>query len=305
MIEYYSKLSSKERLKKIQTPKKDILVKAINPDESEIDYLCKNFGIKRDLIQDGLDIHEIPRIEEEKKKAYFFVTAPTSKIENESTSSFLIIVSGDFIIFISRYDLEIFDRILVSKNTMTNKNRRILLQILLFISNSYNSKIRDILKEVKKNRKNLKNLNEKDILNLVLQEDLLNDYNSSFSPLIGLHSVMIKLKSLDFEISEKEFIEDLIIDLNQTLNSCISALKSITNMRDYYSTTVSNNLNKILTVLTIFTVMLSIPAAIFGFYGMNIRLPFQNNPYINFFILAGIFVIWVFIIFIFKKKKLF
>ncbi len=102
---------------------------------------------------------------------------------------------------------------------------------------------------------------------------------------------------------EKEFIEDLLVDLNQSFEICKSALKGLSNMRDYYSTTLTSNLNRVITLLTFFTVFLTIPAVISSIYGMNIALPLQDNPSL----FAGLFVlvlgIWAVLLFIFKKLK--
>jgi len=304
MIEYFKRVNRGIQIQKQRDYSKDCWIKVVNPDEKEIDFLVEKFNLEKDLIIDGLDVYEIPRIEEENKKAYFFITVPTSKVENEYTSSFLIIISKDLFITISKNDLEIFNKISNAKNFLTNKRMRGLLQILLFLSNDYNSRIRAILKEVKKDRKKIRNLNKQDILNLVLQEDILNDYLSSFSPLINMHSMMLRLHAIKFKESEKEFIEDLIVDLNQTLNSCKSALKSITNMRDYYSTTLSHSLNKIITILTVFTILLTIPTVLSGIYGMNIKLPFQNHTGIFEILIGIIILIWAIILIVFKKSKI-
>ncbi len=304
MITYYKRLVRKGELKKLESYAKDCWINVTDPNENEIDFLVDNFSLEKDLLLDGLDIYEIPRIEEVGGKVYIYLTVPTSKIANEYTSSFLIIFSKNIFITISKSSLEIFDRIMNSKNFLTNKRIRILLQMLLFLSNSFSVKIRNILKEVKKDRRNIKNLKDKDILDLVIQEDILNDYLASFSPLIHMHAMMLKLKSVKFIENEKEFIEDLIVDLNQTLTSCKSTLKTISNMRDYYQTTLSNSLNQILKILTIFTVFLTIPTVISGIYGMNISLPGQGLGNI-FWILVGLIIgIWGIILIIFKKVKI-
>ena len=253
-----------------------------------------------------MDIHEIPRIEEEGKKAYVFLTIPTSKVVNEYTSSFLIIISNNYFITISKNNLEIFDKIInAQRDFLTNNKTRSLLQILLYLSNSYSVRIRNILKEVKKDRRNIRTLKNKDILDLVLQEDILNDYLSSFSPLLHIHGMMLRIKAIRFKEDEKDFIEDLIVDLNQTLTSSKTTLKTISNMRDYYQTTISNSLNKILKVLTIFTVFMTIPAVLSGIYGMNIRLPLQDVGNV-FWLLSGIVVlVWAIALAGLKKWKIF
>jgi magnesium transporter len=304
MISYYKKIERKRKLKKLAQYEKDCWVDVIDPNEDELKALSEKFNLDKDLLQDGLDIHELPRIDEDKGKAYIYVTLPSYKIPNEYTASFLIIVSKNDLITVSKSNLEIFNKIIsTKKDFLTNNPTRSLLQILLYTSNSYSLKIRGIMKEVKKDRRRIKHLKQQDILDLVLQEDILNDYLSSFSPLIQIHGQMLKLKSVKFKEDEKDFIEDLIVDLNQTLISCKTGLKTITNMRDYYQTTLSNNLNKTLSILTIFTVFLTIPAVVSGIYGMNIALPFQQTKHIFWMLLGIVMLIWGIAIIFLKKAR--
>ncbi len=294
----------KKGLEKMNGYSKGCWINVVDPNDEEVEFLVDKFNLEKDLLLDGLDIYELPRIDEEDRKAYIYLRMPTSRVTNEYTSSFLVIISKDVFITVSNSKLELVEKIVKTrKDFLTNNVTRSLLQILLFLSNRYNLKIRKILKEVKKDRRNIGNLRDSDILDLVLQEDTLNDYLGSFTPLISLHSSMLRLKSIKFREEEKEFIEDLIVDLNQTLSSSKSALRTISNMRDYYSTTLSNNLNKTLKILTMFTVFLTIPTLLASIYGMNVSLPYQGHPAI-FEILGGIVVlVWLIIFVGFKKAK--
>ncbi|MCK9595718.1 hypothetical protein M0R19_00850 [Candidatus Pacearchaeota archaeon] len=303
MIEYYSG-GGKEKLVKLNRFSSDSWVKVINPESEEIDFLIDKFNLDRTLLMDGLDLYEIPRIEEEEKNIYIFLRVPTSKIENESTSSFLLIITKNNLITISYENLELFNELFNSKQFITKRKLNCLLQILFYVFRSFNLNVRRILKEVKRDKKNIKKLKESDILDLVLQEDMFNDYLFSFSPLIDIYNQILKIKSLKFSENEKESIEDLVVDLNQTFNTCKVALKTISNMRNYYSTTLTNNLNRIITILTIFTIFLTIPAVISSIYGMNIILPFQDIKGIFFFLTGVTLLIWGIIFFVFKKNKL-
>ena len=305
MIEYYKRLNKGEKLKKVKSFSVGCWINIIDPSNDEVKFLVEKFKLEEDLIYDGLDIYEVPRIEEENKKSYFFISFPTSMIKNDYVSSFLIILSKNYFMTISKFKLEIFEKFSDSKkNLLTNKITTTLLKIFFFLSNSYNDKIRGILKNVKQNRNRIKRLKEKDVLDLVLQEEILNDYLSNLSSLDPLYRALFKLRLIKFEENEKEFIEDLLIDLNQTINSCKITLKTIKNMRDYYQTTLSNNLNKILSVLTIFTVFLTIPAVLSGIYGMNIQLPFQNINGIFWILIGFIFCIWTIAVVFLKKLKI-
>ena len=288
---HYKKLRITQPFQKLSHFDKNSWVDVVNPDDNEINFLVDKFKLERDLVIDGLDVHEIPRVEDEAGNVYIYLRAPTSKVIDASTSSFLIILGRDFLMTLSRTDLEMFDWILKKrKDFLTHDKVDFLSRILSILSQDYNDKVRAILKQVRKEKRQIVELNNKDILNLVLQEDILNDYLSSFSPLISLHASLLKKRSLKFDEDERELIEDLVVDLVQTYNLCKAALRTLTNRRDYYSTALSNNLNKILKILTVFTIFLTIPAIFAGVYGMNVALPFQDSSNI-FLLLVGIVVI--------------
>ena len=68
---------------------------------------------------------------------------------------------------------------------------------------------------------------------------------------------------------------------------------------DAYSSIISNNLNVDVRRLTLVTIVLSVPTFIASFYGMNIDLPFQQNPFAVVYValisaLLSILVAWYF-----------
>ena len=73
---------------------------------------------------------------------------------------------------------------------------------------------------------------------------------------------------------------------------------------DAYASVVSNNLNIIMKVLTVLTIIMTIPNIIFGFYGMNIeggRIPGDFVWWIPLAIsVGGCFFAW----YMLKKKNL-
>ena len=47
---------------------------------------------------------------------------------------------------------------------------------------------------------------------------------------------------------------------------------------DAYASIISNNLNSVMKTLTSITIVLAVPTMISSFWGMNVKLPFENNP---------------------------
>ena len=303
MIEYYKKLKSKDQIKKIDKFEEGCWVSMINPDEKEINELVEKFNLSKENVIDGLDIHENSRFEIDRTKTYIYLTAPTNKIPHENDSSFLIIYGKKQLITISKTNLEIFEKILDEKSKFISftisKN---LVRILFLVSRLFEDSVRKIRKEIRKNRTEVSKLKNKDIEKLISYEDKLSDYFSSFNATIHTYTRILRSKLMKFIKKDEETIEDLIIDLNETLGLCEQTLKTISNMRTYYSTKLSNDLNKTVTILTLVTIFISIPTLIAGIYGMNIILPFQESPHI--FGILMILILAVVAIFFTVLKKI-
>ena len=60
--------------------------------------------------------------------------------------------------------------------------------------------------------------------------------------------------------------------------------------REIYSSYIGNNMNITMKVLAAATILITVPNMIFGFYGMNVKLPLQDT---GFWALVIIFVIMV------------
>lgn len=298
MITYYSSKNNELNETKIYTP--GCWTKVFDPTKEDIAKIIKQFNLSAPMIADGLDIYELPRVEEEEKKVYIYLRIPTKKVDNP-TGSFLLILHEKGIITISTKDLEIFEELI--KKPAPKNNAQWATTFFSLTSRMFNLDVRKILKEISSEKKQMNNLNNNDLIELIKKEDTLNDYLSSFPLLIETDKKLVKTKLLKLNEKDREEIEDLEIDLEQTLSNCRFVLKNISNMRDYYSTTLSGNLNKILTVLTVFTVLLTIPTTISGIYGMNIALPGQSFQNIFWFLAILVMIIWAILLIILRWKK--
>ncbi len=304
MIKYLLKKKDEREFTPVKDYSKGCWVRVINPTDEEINFLTKEFNLSKDNLIDGLDIHENPRFEIEDKKVYIYLNAPTENIASEYDSSFLVIYSADLFVTVSKYPLEIIEKLSQTKNpTEKISFSRILLKLLFLSSRMFELSVRKTLRNTKKNKKDLNKLTDRDIVGLIREEDKLNQYISSFGAMIQTYRRVLRDKTIKLFKKDEDILEDLIIDLNETLTLCGNTLKSISNMREYFSTKLSNDLNKKVTILTLFTIFLTIPTLIAGVYGMNIILPSQTSP--NILVILGLTVVglWALMFVILKRSK--
>lgn len=302
MITYYKRNISQTHLVKLDSYTSGSWVKVIHPSEKDLLKISKEYHLELDLLEDGLDQNELPRIEIENGTYYIYLKTP---IKNTNTlNTLLIIIGTSFLMTISKNEVETLKSLGENKTQIyTTQRFKSLIKILSEINDETEKKVTSIVKNVQIKKNATKKLNEKDLEVLLEYEDFLNNLASMYNYTSMLYSKMIK--NMKFYDEDKESLEDLIVESEQGLNLCKNSLKSISNITNYYSIILSNNLNRTIKILTLFTILINIPAAIAAIYGMNVSLPFDNNPFIFFYILGFIiFLIAIFLAFI-KKKNIF
>ena len=104
---------------------------------------------------------------------------------------------------------------------------------------------------------------------------------------------------------DEDLLEDVIIENRQALEMANIYSGILNSTMDTFSSVISNNLNSVMKALATVTIVMSIPTMIASFYGMNVPLPGQNQPY-GFLVVLGIALMIASIVaIIFRKKDLF
>jgi len=102
--------------------------------------------------------------------------------------------------------------------------------------------------------------------------------------------------------TDKEIIHQLHNDIIQLIDENNLYHERLTGVLDAYLSKQSNDLNEIMKSFTVIASLILLPTLIAGAYGMNLILPFRDHPY-GFWILLGIMVSAVILMFFFFKKK--
>lgn len=101
--------------------------------------------------------------------------------------------------------------------------------------------------------------------------------------------------------SEKEELEDAIIEAKQLVEMTKLSSEILQQLSSTYNNVLNNNLNDTMRILTVLSVLLTIPTIITGFFGMNMPLPLEHNAsgwIITIFISV---VLWFSLSLIFRK----
>ena len=104
---------------------------------------------------------------------------------------------------------------------------------------------------------------------------------------------------------DAEMLDDVIIEFQQAIEMTSISNNILTQMMGAYASIINNNMNRVIKFLTIITITISIPTLIASLYGMNIKIPAQDNPHMFSYILLTCFVLCSGVIFFFMKRKWF
>ena len=116
---------------------------------------------------------------------------------------------------------------------------------------------------------------------------------------------MMRMPLMTSAPDASELLEDVMIENRQAMEMCTIYRDILAGIMDAYASVISNNLNIVMKVLTSLTVVMSIPTIFSSLWGMNVKVPFGDNPY-GFYIVVGFSILVAIVAFIFLwRKKMF
>lgn len=125
-------------------------------------------------------------------------------------------------------------------------------------------------------------------------------FKPQMSVLIGLENHMKRL----FDDEIEAYFEDLEDKLQKIITDIAVLEEQIESVEDAFKSMIDIQTNSIIKFLTIFSTFMLPLTLITSFYGMNITLPFQDDPYVAYASMGiSIAILWVAFLFFQKKRK--
>lgn len=307
MLTYYFRSPKDEELMEISEPKTGVWAHAVDPSDDEIKELIKNFSLDDDILEDAKDFYEVPRMEKSQGATYFFTRYPLRDQQQDNTTAPLLIITGEsFIVTVTVREIPLFKK-LVSGETVvfTNEKAKFFIQVMDIITQAFDKELLRLRKAVHKDRVRLQSIGTREIERLVNFETTL---NSMIDALIPTNSWLQQITSgsyMQLYQDDLETMQDLVIANGQVVNSARSVLKTIQNIRGAIEAIMTSRLNNALRILTVLTILLTVPLVIASLYGMNVALPFANGPYTFYFILVLNVVILTVLTSVFRRNDWF
>lgn len=275
----------------------------------ELHRLANHYGLDYGNLCDALDLNESPRLERRDNFDYLYFRVPnphnvhdvaqaTQPVLAVYNSHVLIIISGNKFLPLITSDTMTTD---IANTTSTIAA---LMYILEKVTTSFENRIKiqtDAIRSTVVKMQNHK-LDNGHFVDFIMLEDHINNFISALSPLVPLLNRLQTDRNLHLSIATADKLVDIILAIQQLVNTCTANAQRIASIRDAYTTLSNDSLNRVMKTLTIATLLIAAPNLVFSMYGMNINLPMQYTD-ISFLLVMALALIVVVLFIIWGKKR--
>ncbi len=332
MIRYYKTIDSK--LEKINEPEEGCWINLVEPNQSEIHEIHDYTDIDIESINAALDEEERSRIEVNDNHTLILRDIPIDESDSNnslySTIPLGIIITDEIILTVCSEQTKILNDFIVGhiKDFYTNMKSRFLLQILHKNASYYlhylrriNKMTTTLEKEIYDSMQNKQliqllelekslvyfstSLKNKQLIQLLELEKSLVYFSTSLKSNELVLNKMLKTSSIKKYHDDDDLLDDVIVENRQALEMATIYGDILSRIMDAFSAIISNNQNNVMQILTVITLIVSLPTLISGFFGMNVGgIPLANNAN-GFWLIAFIStIICVIITILMSKNKL-
>ena len=296
----------------IQEPQDGCWVALTNPTATEIFEISEQFQIEVDDLRAPLDEEKRSRIEVEDTYTLILVDVPMIEERNDKdwygTIPLGIIVTDKMIFTICLEDTQVLTRFMEGRvrNFFTYMKTRFILQILYRNASMYLRYLRIIDKKSEQVEEKLHfSPRNQELIELLELEKSLVYFTTSLRSNEAVLEKLIKIESIKKYPEDTELLEDVIIENTQAIEMANIYSGILANMMDAFASVISNNLNDVMKILSVITIVMSIPTIVFSAYGMNLNpsgMPFSSIQW-GFLIVILLSIVASIVAAIFLSKK--
>jgi len=280
-----------------------------NPSKEKMQFLLDDFGFHPLDIEDCLSVIERPKLDEYDDYFFLVLHIPYFRKETRRLEQFSvnIFIGKNFIVTVHQGTCKPIQNTynLVSENNvMLTKGSGYLLHKIIDSLIDYSF---PILNKIYRNIQNVEDAIFKKVSNKNVRDILLIRTNIlTFRNIIYPQRKLLKtleIKDMEFLAEELEvYFSDLVDHIEKIWDTLENYKELVEGVHDAHESLLSNKINDIMRILTIFSVVILPLTLISGIYGMNIGLPIMDKPFAFIIIIIVMFVISVGMLAYFKYK---
>ena len=284
-------------VEKVEAPCPGCWVNAVAPSEEERAWLETEVGVLPEYVLSALDEEETSRVDYDEDARQIFVIVDYPVVDEDGAVRASLPLQYDTMpltmVFLPEKSL--FVTISTRENEVvadlrdgrvrgvdTRYRTRFLLQTLLHISQLYLVYLRriDRISSHTEARLHASVRNEELIQMLNLEKSLVYFSTSLKADEVTLNKIA-QGRIIPLYEDDQDLLEDVLVEVHQAIEMANIYSNTLSGTMDAFASIISNNLNIVMKVLSVITIVMAIPNIVFGFYGMNVDLPFDGVPLLD------------------------
>lgn len=283
------------------------------PTPHEMNALVEKYGVTEELLRYAVDPYEKARVEVDMEAGVtlliFDVVLPTHDVSEPETAPVGMMIARDNILTFTSEPTSFINKQLTGKIDKLRAagkqvgNIDFIIQVLYDFTTAYFVPIRRSDGDMQRMQRNLqKNMDRNAITKLMeIETGLVYILSSAQGNISLLQEFKRRFKNTLTE-DQLENLDDVIIEAQQGLEMAQMASTLAQRVSSAYNKVLDSRLNETMRFLTVYSIILSIPPIVSGFYGENVKLPLDDASWSwQFTIIITLVLIVLSIWFIFNK----
>lgn len=265
-------------------------IDVVAPSEEELQEIAAATKIQMDFLTAPLDEEEKSRIEIEDDQILVLVDIPFLRSNKDYDTLPLGIIITENCITTVCLEPNAVTAEFGAHNTKifsTFKKTRFLFQILFKSATLYLKYIRIIIRRTDELEKHLRqSMQNSELFNLLDLQKSLTYFSTSLRSNYIVMEKLLRLRGatqsrhlIKLYEEDEDLLEDVIIEYKQAVEMVEMYSHILNSMMEVFASIISNNLNLVMKFLATMTIVLAIPTLVSSMWGMNVPVPFANNPW--------------------------
>lgn len=281
------------------------------PNADEIDDICNYFSIEKEHIKSCLDIQERSKVLEHERYSFIIYRVPLVNTEVRATTLGIFIKSdvsegatgNAKYITVHEDNLKFIDDMVQDRRMKQLVNPE---NFVFWLLNSVNMEYFRIMDDIEDKIDQLEDEviekpRKKNIQDIFAIKKALAYFHKSFN---GNREVLSAIqRNYLSKVKSDVHLTGLYDDVNQLVDMEATYRDIVTSVLDVYMSSISNNLNRVMKVLTIITALILPPTLIAGIYGMNLPIPYADRIEAFWFSIVLMIISVALMFFWFRRKK--
>ena len=295
MLKFF-KTQEDGKIDRIEAFEKNCWVDLVNPTDDELEDACAMTGVPEEMLRAALDEEETARVERDEGALLCLLDTPTITDTDEGdtyeTIPMALIRNETCIVTVSLRGNAVLGDFISNRTIVdTAKPVSFILNFMMGNAKRFLSNLRQLDKKSLRLQAELhRSMKNQELIQLLGIENSLVYFSTSLSANLNVYGKLERFPSITGNEDYKDLFDDVVIETRQAMEMCNIYRDILSGTMDAYASVISNNLNVVMKLLAVITLVISVPTLIASLWGMNVPVPFAGLSW-GFWLLIGISVV--------------